>query len=149
MKKEYENWIRVEMESLPENERLARSIGAAFAARLDPTTEELTEIRTALSEAVSNAIIHGYGEGAEGHIIVELRVLPGRKLLMTVEDKGVGIEDVARAMEPLFTTKGEEERSGMGFTVMESFMDRLQVESAPGEGTRVSMWKVLDGSYDL
>ncbi|MDO4552852.1 MAG: anti-sigma F factor [Bacillota bacterium] len=155
MMKEYQNRLRVEMDSLPENEALARSVAAAFAAVLDPTAEELTEIRTAVSEAVSNAIIHAYGPAAEeteagtapGTVVLEFHALPERKLMIVVEDKGIGIEDVARAMEPLFTTKKEEERSGMGFTVMESFMDRIEVESAPGKGTRVSMWKALDGSY--
>jgi len=127
-----------------ENEALARTVAAAFAAQLDPTVEELTEIKTAVSEAVSNAIIHAYGEGQKGPVIMEMSAVDSGKIIMVVEDRGIGIEDIERAREPLFTTGNSEERSGMGFTVMESFMDKVIVESAPGEGTRVTLIKVLD-----
>ena len=146
MNMEMKNKIRVEMEALSENEGLARTVAASFAAGWDPTMEELTEIKTAISEAVSNAIIHAYPEGPEGRkgkVILEMAGNREGKLIFTVEDQGIGIGDVKRAREPLYTT-GDGERSGMGFTVMESFMDRLDVESAPGRGTRVTMIKVLD-----
>ncbi len=144
---EYKNRIRLEMRSCSENEALARTAAAAFVAELDPTMEELTEIRTAVSEAVSNAVIHAYEPGEEGCIILEAAYTDKGKVIFTVEDQGRGIENVALAREPLFTTGPAGERSGMGFTVMESFMDKLQVESAPGKGTRVTMVKVLDRSY--
>lgn len=141
---EYTNQIKVEMMNQSENEALARTVAAAFAAQLDPTVEELTEIKTAVSEAVSNAIIHAYGEGQKGPVIMEMSAVDSGKIIMVVEDRGIGIEDIERAREPLFTTGNSEERSGMGFTVMESFMDKVIVESAPGEGTRVTLIKVLD-----
>lgn len=141
---EYTNQVKVEMMNQSENEALARTVAAAFAAQLDPTVEELTEIKTAVSEAVSNAIIHAYGEGQKGPVILEMSSVDSGKLIMVVEDRGIGIEDIERAREPLFTTGNSEERSGMGFTVMESFMDKVLVESAPGEGTRVTLIKVLD-----
>ena len=144
---EYVNKIRLEMQSCSENEALARTVAASFVAELDPTMEELTEIRTAISEAVSNAVIHAYGGEKDGQIILEAVSLPSGKVIFTVEDKGKGIEDIAKAREPLFTTGPAGERSGMGFTVMESFMDKLQVESSPGQGTRVTMVKLLDRSY--
>lgn len=141
---EYINKIKVEMSNQSENEALARTIAAAFAARMDPTVEELTEIKTAVSEAVSNAIIHGYEAGKEGLIVLEFSLTDSGKLIVAVEDFGVGIEDVEKAREPLFTTANTAERSGMGFTVMESFMDKVLVESEPGKGTRVTMIKALD-----
>ena len=144
---EYVNKIRLEMQSCSENEALARTVAASSVAELDPTMEELTEIRTAISEAVSNAVIHAYGGEKDGQIILEAVSLPSGKVIFTVEDKGKGIEDIAKAREPLFTTGPAGERSGMGFTVMESFMDKLQVESSPGQGTRVTMVKLLDRSY--
>lgn len=142
------NQMRLSFPAISENEGLARSVAAAFAAQADPTMEELTEIRTALSEAVSNAVIHGYPQGG-GEIHMELALWSDGALVMTVEDQGVGIPDVEQAREPLFTTGDEEERSGMGFTVMESFTDHLEVTSAPGKGTRVTMVKQLDQSYGL
>jgi stage II sporulation protein AB (anti-sigma F factor) len=144
---EYINQIKVEMWNQSENEALARTVAAAFAAQLDPTVEELTEIKTAISEAVSNAIIHGYGDNKEGPVKLELSATESGKLVMVVEDQGIGIEDIKRAREPLFTTGNSEERSGMGFTVMESFMDKVQVESSPGKGTRVTLIKILDRAH--
>lgn len=146
---EFMNQIKVEMWNQSENEALARTIAAAFVSNLDPTVEELTEIKTAVSEAISNAIIHGYPKGERGLVLMELFYTTDDRLVIVVEDKGVGIADVEKAMEPLFTTAKEEERSGMGFTVMESFMDKVQVESRPGEGTRVTLIKVLDQSNVL
>lgn len=142
---EMKNKVKIEMEARSENESLARVIVAAFAAAWDPTMEELTEIKTAVSEAVSNAIIHAYPEGhATGMIVLEMAGTEDGRLVFMVSDDGIGIKDIERAREPLFTTGAPEERSGMGFTVMESFMDRLNVESVDGKGTRITMVKVLD-----
>ena len=121
------------------NEGFARAAAACFAARLDPTLDEVADIKTAVSEAVTNAIVHAYPDRL-GTIELRLQVLEGGELEIRVKDKGVGIPDIARAREPLFTT-GSEERSGMGFTIMESFMDRVTVTSAPGKGTTVTMRK--------
>lgn len=146
------NMMRTEFTAAAENEAFARSAAAAFAAPLDPTVEELTEIKTAVSEAVSNSIIHGYGVSgtsripadAENTVVMECIIYKGGKLVIKIEDQGVGIEDVKKAMEPLYTTGNEDERSGMGFTVMESFMDKLKVMSEKGKGTTVIMTKYLD-----
>ena len=131
------NYIKLEFPSKSINEGYARSAIAAFAAQLDPTLEELGDIRTAVSEAVTNAIVHAYPD-AIGTIWMKARILDGDKLEITIRDKGRGIENLSQAMEPLFTTGGEE-RSGMGFTIMESFTDKLKVRSAPGKGTTVTM----------
>lgn len=116
-------------------------IVASFITSTNPTLEEVSDIKTAVSEAVTNAIIHGYEKGA-GKIWIRT-VVEDRSVYIEVRDKGIGIADVKQAMEPLFTTKPEEERSGMGFSFMEAFMDRLEVESAAGEGTVVKMWKEI------
>jgi len=138
------NRMKLEFLSRSENESFARVAVAAFAAPLDPTVEELTEIKTAVSEAVSNAIIHGYAEAEDGTVTVECMIDGDRRVIIIVSDIGIGIEDVDLAREPLYTSKPGEERSGMGFTVMESFMDKLEVESSPDKGTRVTMIKNLD-----
>jgi stage II sporulation protein AB (anti-sigma F factor) len=138
------NRIKIEMLCRSENEALARNIAAVFITPLDPTMEEMTEIKTAVSEAVSNAILHAYSGEREGPIYLEMEATELGKVIITVEDRGVGIEDVQKAMEPLFTTGDSRERSGMGFTVMESFMDKVQVDSSPGKGTRVTLIKSLD-----
>ncbi len=127
--------------SSSENESLARVCVAAFAARLDPTLEEIADIKTAVSEAVTNCIIHGY-EGSEGEIRISCSI-EEKRLHVEVEDQGVGIMDIKQAMEPLFTTKPELERSGMGFAFMEAFMDELSVTSSPGQGTKVVMEKEI------
>ena len=121
------------------NEGFARVAAACYAARLDPTLDELADIKTAVSEAVTNAIVHAYPNEL-GIVTMRLRILEGNELEITVKDKGVGIPDVDRAREPLFTT-GNEERSGMGFTIMESFMDQLKIRSTVGKGTTVTMRK--------
>ena len=142
-----ENRMRMEFSALAENEAFARAVAAAFVMPLDPTVEELTEIKTAVSEAVSNSIIHGYRgfpDLEEAKVTMECRVSDGGKLVISVEDEGVGIEDEERAMEPMFSTASDEQRSGMGFTVMESFTDRLAVRSETGKGTTVIMTKYLD-----
>ena len=136
-KTEYSNYIKLEFPSKSANEAFARSAVAAFAAQLDPTMDELGDIRTAVSEAVTNAIVHAYPEEM-GVIWLRARILRGDTLELVVKDKGRGIPDVQQAMQPLYSTGGDE-RSGMGFTIMESFMDKLQVRSAPGKGTTVTM----------
>lgn len=148
-----ENVLKMEFSALAENEAFARAAAAAFVMPLDPTVEELTEIKTAVSEAVSNCVIHGYGCPEEGDtdtakITMECALEKGCRLTIKIEDKGIGIDDVEQAMEPLFTTGDSEERSGMGFTVMQSFMDKLKVRSAKGEGTTVIMTKYLDVTGD-
>ena len=132
-----ENYIQLDFPSRSCNEAFARTAAAAFAAQLDPTLEELGDIKTAVSEAVTNCIVHAYPEQL-GRIHMRLRILPEGELEIQVRDWGKGIEDVERAMQPLFTTGGEE-RSGMGFSIMQSFTDTLHVRSAPGKGTTVSM----------
>lgn len=141
------NRIKVEMLSRSENEAIARNIAAVFITPLDPTMEEMTEIKTAVSEAVSNVILHAYKGEQEGPIYLEMETTESGKVTITVEDRGVGIEDVQKAMEPLFTTGDSRERSGMGFTVMESFMDKVLVDSSPGKGTKVTLIKSLDRVY--
>lgn len=131
--------MRVELESYSHNEQLARVVVAAYMTRLNPTVEETEDVKTAVSEAVTNAIIHGYGESGETLI---LRVSSFQdELQVEVEDHGVGIPDVEQARQPLYTTSTEGERSGMGFTFMETFMDQVEVRSAPGSGTLVIMKK--------
>ena len=131
------NYIIFECLSRSANEGFARAAVASFAAQLEPTLEELGDIKTAVSEAVTNAIVHAYPDTL-GRIVVKARVLEDNVLEISVRDWGRGIPDVAQARQPLFTTGGEE-RSGMGFTIMESFMDRLTVRSGEGKGTRVTM----------
>ena len=132
-----ENSMSVEFPSRSANEALARAVVACFAAQLDPTLDELGDIKTAVSEAVTNCIVHAYRDTI-GPITVRCRVLPDNVLDIVVKDKGCGIADVAEARRPMFTTGGEE-RSGMGFTIMESFMTNLRVTSRPGKGTSVHM----------
>lgn len=134
-----ENYVTLEFLSRSANEGFARMAAASFAAQLDPTLDEIGDIKTAVSEAVTNAIVHAYPDRI-GKIVMKLRQKEGQVLEIVVRDWGVGISDVAQARTPLFTT-GSEERAGMGFTIMESFMDRLTVKSAPGKGTTVSMRK--------
>ena len=136
-----ENEMKLEFDSRSCNEGFARVAVAAFMTQLNPTLEEVADVKTALSEAVTNAIIHGY-EGAVKKIVIRCRILE-QTIEIEVEDQGVGIEDVPKAMEPLFTTKGDCERAGMGFSFMEAFMDTLEVISAPGQGTRVKMTKEI------
>ena len=133
------NSATVKFSSLSENEGFARMAAAAFVSPLDPTLETLSDIKTAVSEAVTNAIIHGY-EGSSG--IVSMNMSISENIIsITVSDKGRGIEDIKKAMTPLYTSKPDMERSGMGFTVLESFMDTLEVNSKPGFGTTVKMTK--------
>jgi stage II sporulation protein AB (anti-sigma F factor) len=133
------NYIKIEFPSHSSNEGFARAAVSAFASQLDPTLEELGDLRTAVSEAVTNAIIHAYPDTI-GRVMLRLRIPEENTLEITVRDWGRGIEDVEKAMKPLYTTGGEE-RSGMGFTIMSSFMDKLRVRSQPGKGTSVTMRK--------
>ena len=139
MKSPCTNYIKMEFPSVSANEALARSAVAAFTAQLDPTMDELADIRTAVSEAVTNAIVHAYPDSI-GKISMRMRILDEDSVEISVRDWGCGIEDVEKAMTPLYTSGGEE-RSGMGFTIMGSFTDRLRVRSEPGRGTTVTMRK--------
>lgn len=134
--------MTMEFDSSSSNESFARVAVAAFAARLDPTMDEITDIKTAVSEAVTNCIIHGY-EGGTGKIRVECKIIEN-ELFITVIDRGCGINDIKKAMEPLYTSKPELERSGMGFAFMEAFMDNLRVSSIPFGGTIVQMSKKIE-----
>lgn len=140
------NKMKLEIEALSVNEGLARVAVASFMAGLNPTLEDVEDVKTAVSEAVTNCIIHGYGleesYKEERRVYITCETI-GQELCVEIMDKGVGIEDVKKAMEPLYTTKPELERSGMGFAFMEAFMDELMVESAVGEGTKVTMKKTI------
>jgi stage II sporulation protein AB (anti-sigma F factor) len=139
------------------NEGLARMLVSAFMVDMNPTLEQLSDVKTAVSEAVTNAIIHGYGCGVDSdddpgecdaYDNPEVTLCcdrDGCQLIVTVEDEGAGIEDIGLAMQPFYTSRPEWERTGMGFSFMEAFMDRIEVRSAPGEGTRVAMWKYIEG----
>lgn len=135
----FENEMKLEIVSKSQNEAFARAVVAAFASQLDPTIEEIADVKTAVSEAVTNSIIHGY-ESTQGIITIKAG-LKDRTIEVEVIDQGKGIEDIEAARQPLFTTKPELERSGMGFTVMETFMDTVDVFSELGKGTRVVMTK--------
>ncbi len=138
---QYDNTMLIRFPAKSENEGLARVAVTAFAAPLDPTVSELTDMKTAVSEAVTNAIVHGYAKGTG-----DVEVFCQRKeetIYIMVSDKGCGISDITQAMEPLYTSKPEQERAGLGFTIMETFMDSLEVESKVGEGTCVKMAKKL------
>ena len=135
------------MPSLSVNESAARAVVSSFLIQADPTVEELSDIRTAVSEAVTNAIVHGY-RGTTGTIEIVVRLLADRQVYVRVKDQGCGIPDIERAMEPMFTTAPEEERSGLGFSVMSSFMDKLSVKSKVGRGTTEVMRKRLGADGD-
>ena len=137
-----ENTTKVQFESLSVTESYARGVAAAFLARYDPTVPQLADIKTAVSEAVTNCIVHAYPDRI-GTVVLSIAVYPGREVHITVTDKGVGIPDIPQAMEPLFTTGNPEERSGLGFAVMQSFMDKVKVISKPGKGTKVLLVKHL------
>ena len=128
--------------SVSANESFARAAVSAFASQLDPTIDQLADLKTAVSEAVTNAIVHGY-RGTSGTVYITVRQLPGRVLQVKVRDRGVGIDDIEKAMEPLYTTAPEEERAGLGFAVMQSFCDKVSVRSTPGKGTAVTLQKNL------
>lgn len=141
------NEMKLEFDSRSANEAFARVTVASFMTQLNPTLEEVSDVKTAVSEAVTNAIIHGY----ENHVnkVQIYAGIEGRTLHLEISDRGVGIPDVKKAMEPLYTTRPELERSGMGFSFMEAFMDEVQVESEPGKGTIVHMKKIIGRGREL
>lgn len=136
------NEVKIILQSRSNNESFARVAAASFAAQLDPTVEEISDIKTAVTEAVTNCIVHAYRDTL-GKIEMQMRIIDGDVFYIKIKDKGCGIEDVKKAMEPMFTTRPEEERSGLGFIVMESFMDSLKVRSTVGKGTSVIMTKKI------
>ena len=136
------NHMRLEFDARPENESFARIAVAAFAVPMNPTMDVLSDIRTAVSEAVTNAIVHAYREQG-GAIVLEAALQENGVLSLSVSDQGCGIADVEQAMQPFYTTQPEKERSGMGFAVMQSFMDSVRVESQVGQGTTVRMEKLV------
>ncbi|MBO9609266.1 MAG: anti-sigma F factor [Paenibacillaceae bacterium] len=142
------NQMSLQFSSRSENESFARATVAAFASQLDPTVAELTDLKTVVSEAVTNAIIHGYENDPDGVITIAASI-EDDSVTVTVMDNGVGIADLEMARQPLFTTKPELERSGMGFTIMENFMDEVQITSAPGKGTIVKMTKRIESKRAL
>ena len=136
------NKIQIKLPALSVNESMARAAVAAFVSQLDPGVTEIADIKCAVSEAVTNAIVHGYRDTPEtGSIAITVSILSGRTVKIEIKDKGCGIPDVGKARQPLYTTDAAGERSGMGFTVMESFMDSLRVLSTPGKGTKITMTK--------
>ena len=142
-KQEPKNVLRCSLSAISINESVCRQIIGAFLAAENPTLEELADVKCAVSEAVTNAIVHGYGGEGGGEVLLAAEIYPDRSVRITVRDRGCGIPDVALARRPLYTTDTSGERSGMGFSVMESFTDRLTVSSRLGVGTRVSMYKRL------
>ena len=146
MNKNYDNEMKIEFLSKSNNEAFARISVAAFIAQLDPTLEEVADIKTAVSEAVTNSIIHGYEEKTG---IVKLTCkISNNEVFIEVADTGKGIENIEIAKQPLYTTKANLERSGMGFTIMESFMDEVEVESVLGLGTKITMRKKIKSNYN-
>ena len=144
MEFEKNNCVYIKFPAIPENEKLSRMMAAAFLAEMNPTVEELDDVKTAVSEAVTNCIIHAYNRKERNQKEVELLFRrEEQQLWITVTDWGKGIENVSQAMEPMFTTRPKEERSGMGFSFMEAFMDEVTVESVIGEGTSVQMKKSI------
>ena len=141
----YINELKMTVDSKSINEGFSRVAVSAFIACLDPNIEELTDIKTAVSEAVTNAVVHGYRE-KEGKIYITVSILEKGRVRIKIRDKGVGIENIEKAMEPLFTTSGGE-RAGLGFAVMESFMDKVKVISAPDKGTTVVLEKKIKGKF--
>ena len=140
--------MKVQLDGDIRNQGLARSVAMAYLSQLDPTVEEITEVKTAVSEAFSNACVHGY-RNQGGTVYMEFSMISKDTVMIKIIDKGEGILDIAKAMEPLFTTDVGQNRSGMGFTVMESFMDRIKVDSKVDEGTCVTMVKKLDTYYGM
>ncbi|WP_058307528.1 anti-sigma F factor [Gracilibacillus massiliensis] len=142
------NSMELKFKSVSENEAFARISVAAFVSQIDPNMDELTEIKTVVSEAVTNAIIHGYEEDPTQHVFISC-TLTDSSLSVLIEDNGLGIENIDLAKEPLYTSKPELERSGMGFTIMENFMDKVEIISYPGEGTKVKMTKDFQTSKSM
>ena len=147
-KLEIDNAIEIKMEAKQENEKLARNLIASFLLELNPSIEEISDVKTVISEAVTNCIVHGYNKG-KGIVAIQAK-LSGKTLFLKISDNGVGIQDIKKAMQPFFTTKPDEERSGLGFTVMETFMDELEVSANSNGGVVVCMAKeILSAGYDV
>ena len=142
------NFMTLQFAAKSENESFARVTVAAFISQLDPTMDELSDLKTVVSEAVTNSIIHGYDSDPEGIVTITAEIL-GDTVTLTVEDRGRGIEDLELAKQPLYTSKPELERSGMGFTIMENFMDEFEVSSEPGSGTSIKMKKRIESKKAL
>jgi stage II sporulation protein AB (anti-sigma F factor) len=142
------NLMKLQFASRSENESFARVTVAAFVSQLDPTMEELTDLKTVVSEAVTNSIIHGYDNEPDHMITIETEI-EGDTVYLTIEDQGTGIPDIEQAKQPLYTTKPELERSGMGFTIMENFMDEIEVTTAVGIGTKIKMKKRIESKKAL
>lgn len=147
------NEMKISFSARSENEAFARACVSSFVSQLDPYVGELAELKTAVSEAVTNAVVHGYRGVRGGVIYMHIKLFADRRVYIKIRDKGCGIEDIALAMQPLYTTAPEEERAGLGFAVMESFTDRLRVKSSPGRGTALVMEKTLqerteNGSFE-
>jgi stage II sporulation protein AB (anti-sigma F factor) len=142
------NFMKLEFASRSENEGFARVTVAAFVTQLDPTLDELTDLKTVVSEAVTNAIIHGYNNQPDGIVTIQAE-MDGDTVYLTIEDQGEGIDDLEQAKQPLFTSKPELERSGMGFTIMENFMDEIEVTTAVGIGTKIKMKKRIESKKAL
>lgn len=136
------NEMHIKFVSKSTNEGFARSVVSAFILELDPTINEIADIKTAVSEAVTNSIVHGY-KRESGMIYIDAKITDSKKVIIKIRDKGIGIENVEKAMEPLFTTSQQEERAGLGFTVMQSFMDNVKVKSTPNKGTTVTLEKQI------
>ncbi|HBM98505.1 MAG TPA: anti-sigma F factor [Ruminococcus sp.] len=147
MKRAIKNEMSLSFPSKSCNEAFARSAVAAFVMNLDPTISELSDIKTAVSEAVTNCIVHGYRRSS-GTIYIKGRITDDNKVTLKIRDKGCGIEDVKKAMEPLYTSAPEEERAGLGFAVMQSFCDKVRVKSAVGKGTTVTLEKMISSNDD-
>lgn len=141
------NLVSLDFEALPENQGFARTVVAAYCAGLDPTIDEMTEIKTAVSEAVSNSIIHAYENKGKGRIHMEIKTVDKNKIYIQIVDYGKGIRDIEKAREPMYSTATDKEMSGMGFTVMESFADKVLVKSEEGKGTSITLIKCLDIYY--
>ena len=141
MKQQAVNFFEMKIPSKSINEGFARVAVSAFAAQIDPTVEQLSELKTIISEAITNAVVHGY-KNEPGIVYIKIRLFPDRRLKIVIRDKGVGIPDIQKAMEPLYTT-GSSDRAGMGFTIMQTFTDKLKVVSRPGKGTTLTMEKTI------
>lgn len=142
------NEMKLVFPAKSENERFARVAVSGFLSQLDPNIGEISDIKTAVSEAVTNAIVHGYRE-ASGEVTLQVRIFEGSRIYIKIQDKGCGMEDVKKAMEPLYTTSPEEERAGLGFTIMETFMERVRVKSHAGKGTTVVLERTIEGKKRL
>jgi stage II sporulation protein AB (anti-sigma F factor) len=143
------NEMQIQFSALSQNESFARVTVAAFISQLDPSMDELTEIKTVVSEAVTNAIIHGYEQDPTGIVYISCTIEEDGFIDLSIKDEGIGILDIEEARQPLFTTKPELERSGMGFTIMENFMDEIEIQSQPGKGTEIRLRKHLTVSKML